>query len=198
VRIDGAGTGIYVPCLGSNHVAHYLLDAAAGSLAPAGIPTTTASGGPRHMVFHPSGKAAYVLAELSSRIHVYNVNAATGSLEARPDDTVLTNDDGDNWSSDIKITPDGKFVYAVNRDPNEIVSFAVQADQSLMRLLALPLTGTVRSFAMDPQGKFLQIGGSDGLLSAYSINQETGALSAGTTVNNLGNIHNTEIHYLPD
>jgi len=196
VRIDAEGSHVYVPCLGEDHVAQYDLDAAAGTLVESPAATAPANGGPRHMIFHPSAPVAYVLTENSSEVHVYDVSES-GALEPRADQSVYTaEDEMRHWSSDIQITPDGNTVYAVNRDAPEIVRFEVQPDHSLMRAGSDELGAVVRSFAMDPAGGYLQVGGDDGTLVAYRIDAETGILTEASNTPGLGDIHATIIRYL--
>jgi 6-phosphogluconolactonase len=193
-RVDASGTHVYVPCLGSNHVAQYSLDG--GSLTALTPATVTAAGGPRHFDFHPSQPVAYVVAELTSEVHVFDVGAS-GLLTPRGGASVFTHaDEQYHWSSDIKVTPDGAHLYAVNRDPSEIVLFSIGSDQNATRVSSAALGGPVRSFAMDPKGKYLQVGGDDGVLRSFAIGAE-GSLTPGPQTTNLGNIRNAEIHYLP-
>lgn len=195
-RVNASGTRVYVPCLGSNHVAQYALDPGGGSLTALTPATTAASGGPRHMDFHPSEPVVYVLAELSSEVHVFDVDSS-GLLSMRDGSSVFTHqDEQGHWSSDIKVTPNGAHLYAVNRDPSEIVSFSIGTDRNVTRVGSTALGGPVRSFAMDPKGKYLQVGGDDGILRTFSIGAD-GSLTPGQQTTDLGNIRNTEIHYLP-
>lgn len=197
VRLDPSGRHVHVPCLGENYVAHYDFDPASGALTESSVPTAPAGGGPRHMVFHPAAPIAYVLTENSSQIHVYDVNETSGALEPRPDASVYTHDDEmRHWSSDIQVTPDGRFVYAVNRDEPEIVRFEVTADRSLVRLGSDDLAAVVRAFAVDPKGGYLQVGGANGDLVAYRIDPENGSLSETASQSGLGDIHATVIRYL--
>ena len=197
VRIAPSGTAVYVPCLGSDHVALYTLDPVNGVLTSNGTASVDADSGPRHMDFHPTANVAYVLAELSSQIYVFDINVQTGGLQARPTDTIFTSDDHMfHQSSDIRVTPDGAHVYAVNRQPSEIVRFKVEANFSLTKLGADSLSGEVRAFGVDKSGKFLQVGSKDGKLVAFMINAETGALSPTATLDGLGKINVTEVHYL--
>jgi 6-phosphogluconolactonase len=197
VRIDASGRHVYVPCLGSNHVAEYDFDPAVGTLSPASTPTAPAGGGPRHMDFSPSAPRAYVLAELSSQLHVYDVDSKTGLLSLRAADSVYTSADGQyHWSSDVHVTPDGRHVYATNRQPSEVVRFAVLEGGGLERLGAEPLEGVVRSFAMDPRGRYLQIGGDTGSLVAYRIDPATGGLTRTASTTGLGNVRATIIRYM--
>jgi 6-phosphogluconolactonase len=195
VRIDAAGTHVYVPCLGSDHVAQYTLDPVGGVLSPQSTPTVAAGNGPRHMDFHPSAPVAYVLDELASEIHVFDIEG--GSLVPRPGDSVFTSEDEQSHqSSDIQVTPDGSFVYAVNRQPSELVTFRVEADHTLTRLGADDLTGVVRSFGVDPAGQYLQIGGNDGRLAALRIDEASGVVTETSAETGLGDIHATVVRYL--
>ncbi|HEV8244898.1 MAG TPA: beta-propeller fold lactonase family protein, partial [Polyangiaceae bacterium] len=152
VRFDQSGTRVYVPCLGSNQVAEYDLDPDAGTLTAKTPASVAAAGGPRHLDFQPDGTLAYVLAELGSQIHTFDVGG-NGSLQARAGGSLFTaEDEQGHSSSDIHVTPDGKFVYAVNRNPPEIVRFQVGSTGLLTRLGADGLSGVVREFAMDPAG----------------------------------------------
>lgn len=197
VRVDKSGRHVYVPCLGSDHVAQYDLDPASGALSENATATVASNGGPRHMIFHPSEPVAYVLSENSSQVHVYDIDETSGSLTLRADQSVYTaEDEMRHWSSDIQVTPDGSYVYAVNRDEPEVVRFEVQADQSLVRSGSDSLGSVVRAFAVDPGSAYLQIGGEDGNLVAYRIDPATGSLTETSSVPGLGDIRNTIIRYL--
>lgn len=188
---------LYVPCLGSDYVAQYDFDAMGGTLTASTPASETAPGGPRHMDFHPTLPVAYVLTELESDVHVYDMSADTGLLSQRGASSIATNEDeAGHGSSDIKVHPAGTHLYAINRDePNELVYFSIDANGDLTREGSLPSTGRVRSFGIDPKGKFLIAGGADGLLTTFLL--DNGIPSQGPQLEDLGNIHNTEIHYLP-
>jgi 6-phosphogluconolactonase (cycloisomerase 2 family) len=129
------------------------------------------------MTFNAAGTRAYVIAENSSQVHVFDVDAGGLLLVARAGPSVYTAQDQQyHWSSDVRLTPDERFVYAVNRQPNEVVRFAVQADGSLTRQAATPLGGEVRAFAIEQGGQFLLAGNGNGSVVSYRI-AENGDLS---------------------
>ncbi|OFE39300.1 6-phosphogluconolactonase, partial [Bacillus anthracis] len=71
--------------------------------------------GPRHITFHPNGKYAYVMTELSSEVIVLTYNPAEGSFtELQYISTVPEEFDENNQGSAIHISSDGHFVYAGN------------------------------------------------------------------------------------
>lgn len=197
------GDFAYVPCLGGPAVAQYQVSGASGARTLASLDPASLSvgGGPRHLDFHPTESVAYVLSELSSQVHVLDIDEGTGTLTLRPDDSVYTHaDEEGHWSSDIKVAPNGKYLYAVNRNngpSSDIVLFTISAtDQTLTRVSATPISGEVRSFGMDPKGKFLQVGSKTGVLQTFVIDDTSGALTSGPSLSDVGTINNTEIHYL--
>jgi 6-phosphogluconolactonase len=195
-RVDVSGTHVYVPCLGSDYVAQYVLNPTEGSLTAATTANVAAGDGPRHMDFHPSAPVAYVLDELQSAIQVFDV-AQGGTLTRRANDQVFMSlDEAFHQSSDIHVTPDGKFVYALNRQPSEVVTFRVGADHSLTRLGADPLPGMVRAFAMDPKGRYLHLGDNEGTMVALQIDRSTGELNETYSDTELGTINATLTRYL--
>jgi len=194
-QIAVRGDDVYVPCLGSNHVAHYRLATDLVTATPASAP---AAGGPRHMDFHPSESLAYVLSELSSQIHVYDI-AANGGLTQRASASVFAHsDEQGHWSSDIKVSPRGNALYAVNRDPSEIVTFSIDENGGLSRGASIALNGEVRSFGMAPSGDFLQVGSKAGILQTFSIDADSGVLSALGSLSGQGTINVTVVRDLQD
>jgi 6-phosphogluconolactonase (cycloisomerase 2 family) len=69
--------------LGEDAVYHYGFDDAVGRLTCQGATRLERGKGPRHVVFHPSRKAAFVVQELSSTVSafVYDDAAPAGMLE---------------------------------------------------------------------------------------------------------------------
>ncbi len=195
-RVDATGTHVYVPCLDDDYVAQYVLNPSAGSLTPAATAHVAAGDGPRHLDFHPKARVAYVLDEVQSAVQVFDV-ASDGTLMRRASDEVyMSLDQAFHQSSDLHVTPDGKFVYALNRQPSEVVTFQVEANYSLTRLHADPLPTVVRSFAMDPNGRYLHLGGDNGTLVALQIDGATGELTETYSDTGLGAINATLTRYI--
>lgn len=114
--------------------------------------------GPRHITFHPNGKYAYVMTELSSEVIVLTYNPAEGSFtELQYISTIPEEFDENNQGSAIHISSDGRFVYAGNRGHNSITVFSV--DKNSGKLTFMEHTSTEgnwpRDFVLDPTEKFL-------------------------------------------
>lgn len=85
--------------------------------------------GPRHLVFHPHAPYLYILGELNNTIEVVRDN----EFELDHVQTISILPEGDHKSSGgaIRISKDGKFVYATNRGHDSITTFKVNDDYTL-------------------------------------------------------------------
>ncbi|KGO84924.1 6-phosphogluconolactonase [Flavobacterium rivuli WB 3.3-2 = DSM 21788] len=151
---------IFFPDLGADKIRAYTFNETAASeplqnTASTYIPTTP-GGGPRHFTFHPNGKFAYCIEEMGGAVSAYVYkNGGLDSLQriyTHPE-TVT----GGFESSDIHISPDGKFLYASNRGKeNNIAIFSIGENGTLKPVGYQSTLGNhPRIFAIDPSGKFL-------------------------------------------
>ncbi|WP_407933979.1 lactonase family protein [Aquibacillus rhizosphaerae] len=142
--------------LGSDRVISYTIDN--GEFVEVNTFNAKPGSGPRHITFHPNGKLAYVMTELTSEVLVLEYDSENGKLSqiqavpTIPDDFNEVND-----GSAIHITSDGRFVYAGNRGHNSIAIYKV--DQVSGELEFVEWTSTEgnwpRDFVLDPSEKFL-------------------------------------------
>jgi len=101
-------------------------------------------------------------------VDVYRNDPSTGRLDslqriaAHPDTAK-----GPFRSSDIHVSPDGRFLYASNRAETTIAIFSIDPASGLLRPLGyVPTMGVEpRNFTLDPSGKWLLV-----------ANQETNAI----------------------
>lgn len=133
--------------------------------------------GPRHIVFNPDGKKAYLLNELSGEIIVYSY--ANGKLN--PIQTIASTtagDKNDRGSAEIAITPNGKFLYTSNRGvANDIALYKVQTDGTLLTNGHQVVAANPRSFTIDPTGRFLLAASQNGnTIQVFVINKNYGLL----------------------
>lgn len=153
---------IYFPDLGGDKVRVFKFDT--NTIAPlsiaAGYTVRTPPGtGPRHFTFHPNGKYAYCIEELSGVVAAYNYNG--GKLDTLQRIFSYSKIRKDYGSSDIHISPDGLFLYASNRWENEntLSIFAIDQGNGKLRLAGHQSTlgDHPRMFVIDPSGKFLLV-----------------------------------------
>ena len=118
-----------------------------------------AGSGPRHFAFHPNGKFGYGIAELSGKIMAFNYQ--NGKLDFIEDYLSYQQKQDIYRAADIHISPDGNFLYASNRGPEEdsIAIFSINKDSGKLSLVGHEKTNGEhpRNFAISPDGKFLLV-----------------------------------------
>ena len=139
---------------------------------------TKPGSGPRHITFSKDGKLAYSVEELAGMISVYDFSNNTlkeiQRIATHPDKITEGFE-----SSDVHISPDGKFLYATNRGKeNNIAIFKVLNDGKL-ESIGYKKTGGKhpRTFAIDETGKFIivtNVISQD--VTVFKRNLETGML----------------------
>jgi 6-phosphogluconolactonase len=169
--------------LGLDCIHIYRLDPATAQLTAANPPQWTAQpgSGPRALQFHPNGKWAYCLNELSSAIDVLEWNGKSGALTSLQHiDTVPKDYHGETAASEIVIDSTGRFAYAAVRFWDKIVAFSI--DPSTGKLSPIGTTscgGKVpRHMTLDPTEKWLLVANqaSDNIAVIHRDNQ-TGKLA---------------------
>jgi len=134
-------------------------------LVPAKEPFVSVPGGegPRHIVFSNDKKHVYLVTEMGSAVHVFDYNG--GKLKETQSITLLPdNFKGQTAGAAIKISPDGRFLYASNRlETNEISVYAIDpANGKLIFVQRVTTYGkNPRDFAIDPTGKFMLVANQD-------------------------------------
>lgn len=174
---------VYVADLSTDKLNIFDIDVKASKVKPAQTPFAPVKpgSGPRHFTFHPNGKYAYLVEELTSTVAVFSRNAQTGALTLL-DDNVKTLPDGftgQNTSADIHIDPSGKFLYQSNRGANTLAIFAIGNDGKLTKVGDQPTEGkTPRNFLIDPRGDFVFVAHQDtDNITIFKRDQKTGRLT---------------------
>jgi 6-phosphogluconolactonase len=160
IFFDAANRFVFVPDLGIDKVMVYRLDAEHGKLTPNDPPSISMApgAGPRHFVFHPNGRFAYVINEINSTVTAMTYDAQHGALETMQ--TVSTLPDayqGKSTTAELQMHPSGKFLYGSNRGHDSIVIYAVDPQTGKLTLVGHESTQgkTPRHFTLDPTGNFL-------------------------------------------
>lgn len=180
IVLDQAGRFALWADLGSDRVRVDRFDDAAGRLEPNdpdGVGIQPGSG-PRHMAWHPSGRALYVLSELSSKVSALRFDAARGALELfQTSASRAAGATGKNLAAEIAVSPDGRFLYASNRGDDNLAVFAIDATSLALAPVGHVPTGgrTPRSFAIDPSGRWLLAANQDSdSLVVFRLDAATG------------------------
>lgn len=169
--------------LGGDIVMQQRFDAANGRLSPNEPPAVRVrkGAGPRHLVFHPSGRFVYLLNELDASIDVFGFDSEQGLLAPLQTITSLpAGMSGAPWAADIHVTPDGRFLYSSERRSSTLAAFRVDPASGQLALIGhVPTETQPRGFRIDPRGHFLlAVGQASHHLSTCAIDPATGALSS--------------------
>jgi 6-phosphogluconolactonase len=179
---DAAGRFVFAPDLGIDKVMIYRVDLKNGKFVPNGFFTTKAGAGPRHFVFHPAGKFAYVISELDSTVTAMAYDNAKGALAELQTVSALPPDfSGTSYCADIHVHPSGKFLYGSNRGHDSIAAFAIDQSTGKLNLIAHESTQGKwpRNFVISPAGEFLLVANQNTHnVVAFRIDQQTGKLTA--------------------
>ena len=172
----------YVCDLAQDKVLCFRVDAAAATLTPAGEFSSRAGAGPRHAKFCASGRFFYVINELDSTIATFVCNPETGALS--PMQVVATLPDGytgTNICAEIRIHPNGRFVYGSNRGHDSLTVYARDPKLGALTLVEIVPCGGQhpRNFALSPDGNTLVCANRDtNNLTVFRVDEKSGRLTA--------------------
>lgn len=173
------GRFVYTASLGDDRISWFATDNAGsandGVIVPNGHVAVEHGSGPRHLRFNASGDRVYVLHELSGQVRVFECDAETGHLGLLQTVSGVegldlshgavrspsTQDPGQSvvWCADLRLTPDGRFLFTSERSTSTISTFAVRGDGLLEYLRRTPTEAQPRGTALDPSGRFLLVCG---------------------------------------
>jgi 6-phosphogluconolactonase len=172
----------YVCDLGLDAVVVYALDPATASLRETSLASTVPGAGPRHSKVSADGRFVYVVNELNGSVTVFARDAATGELTSVQNISTLPDGfKGENLCAEIRLSPDGRFVYASNRGHDSLAVFAHDAERGTLSAVEIVPCGGghPRNFALSPDGAWLVCANrdSDNLVS-FRVDRGTGRLTA--------------------
>jgi 6-phosphogluconolactonase len=183
VFTSGSGKYIYVSALGLDKIMIYRLGKD-GKTIPGKMPFVKSppGSGPRHLAFHPNGKFAFSVEEITASITSFRVKRSTGELTPMEHFKMVPEDYTGPTASgaDIHVSPDGRFVYASVRGLNSIAIYSI--DQKTGKLTFSGRENThgdhPRNFCMDKNGEFVFVAdmNSDNIV-IFKRNPVTGKLA---------------------
>jgi 6-phosphogluconolactonase len=146
--------------LGLDEVLVYRFDAAKGTLAANDPPFAKVApgAGPRHFVLHPNAKFLYVIDEVASTVTAFSYDAVGGKLQLLTAVSTLPEGfKGSNDTAEIKVSPDGKFLYGSNRGHDSIATFSLDSATGTSKFVESVSTGgkTPRNFEIAPGGDYV-------------------------------------------
>lgn len=151
---------IFVPDLGIDAIVNYkLIDSNLKESYKIKMPLGV---GPRHIVFHKSGKYGFVMNELTGEVSVLwkrkGAFYVAKSINSLPSNFV----DIPSGAA-IQMSPDGDFLYVSNRGSNTITIFKFDFKIGELAIIGYQKTfgETPREFTISPNGKWLIVANQD-------------------------------------
>jgi len=138
-----------------------------------------AGAGPRHLAFHPLKDVLYVINELNSSVSVVAKDDDQWHLKQSLS-TLPNGYDGQNFCADIKVSNDGRFLYASNRGHNSLAIYEISTSGVELKLIAHQnVKGNwPRNFALTPDNKLVVVANQrSNNLVTFKRNAENGLLS---------------------
>lgn len=175
------GDRLYVSDLGSDRVVEYNIVNTGTDYAFQQVGEIKLKGGsgPRHVAISEDAATIYALAELTGEVAVYQ--KSNGQWQLRQTLPVYAKGfTGEQGGADVKISPDGKYLYATNRgEADVIVHYKILKNGLLTQKNVYSVEGkSPRNFNFSPEGKFVLVTNqqSDEIV-VFNRNTKTGALT---------------------
>ena len=161
----------FVPDLGLDQVVIYQVDSQRALLQPHGAGQLPAGAGPRHQRIHSNGKWIYVLNELDLTVSLFDWQAESGIMQIRQTVPTVERPSLERLRqkscSEIRIHPNGRFVYAANRGHDSITVFSIGENGELTGSRT-GTRATPRNFNLIHQAKWLIAAGQDSHTCRFS------------------------------
>lgn len=175
---------VFIPDLGENAVFQYRWNGDTKTLERETWIEFEQGSGPRHMAMHPELDVCYVSNELFNTVCVARLDHSDpDEVKSRllpfQYESTLENRDQESYVSEIKLSPDARFLYVSNRGDNSIAIFAVGEDGTLTRKVVVPTGGKFpRHFSITPDGKAVVVANQDsGHIRLFSRDVDSGELT---------------------
>ena len=185
VVFDNTGRWAIACDVGADHIYVYPFDAASRTLGQGKSFATPPGRAPRHAVFHPRLPYFFITNERVSILSSFRFDAAIGEvrpLQTAP--TIPSTFTERNSLADIRIHPQGRFVYASNRGHDSLAIFRIDEENGQMIPVDIVSTlgGNPREFEFEPSGRFLYVGNQvTQQMVTFAVDANTGTLTPTST-----------------
>jgi 6-phosphogluconolactonase len=170
--------------LGIDKILVYGLDSGSGKISPHATQPSidlAPGSGPRHLIFSPAGNHVYVINELANTIAVFDWSPALGTLKQKQTIPTLPADfSGKSYTADVKMTPDGRYLYGTNRGHDSIACYRV-GENGLLTLTGIESSRGKgpQNLLISPDGRWLLCANMPGNgVMVFGIEAATGAITS--------------------
>jgi 6-phosphogluconolactonase len=179
IWMDTTNAFAFVPHTGPNKIVQFVFDAESGILSPNTSYEACVPNGvePRHMAMDPAGEYFYCSNERDSSVTTYRLDVSDGTLAPLETVSTLPPKSGQsNSCAQIRISPNGRFLYVSNRGHDSIAVLKIDDLTHVPALVGHAATEkTPRAFYVDDRGDYLIAAGYDsGFLAVHRIDQASG------------------------
>ncbi|MFF0754157.1 lactonase family protein [Streptomyces sp. NPDC004267] len=175
---DPSGRWVLAVDLGTDSVTVGALDPATGVLRAHGGTALRPGTGPRHLVFHPAGRHAYLLNELEPTLTVCRWDPEAGVLTPLGETPVVPESaTGPQYPAEVVADPGGRFLWASVRGGDTLAVLALDATGEEARLVAsVPCGGRwPRDLTLGPSGRHLYAANQhSGDVTWFTVDPDTG------------------------
>jgi 6-phosphogluconolactonase len=179
VVVDPTGQYLLAMDLGRDLIFTYTLNSSTGKLTLVRSVAFPAGTGPRHLIFHPGGRYAYLAGENGNTVTV----CAWQNGVLTPGQVIAASPAGAvrNYPGEIVTSADGRFVYVSNRGANTVGVFATGGAGATLSPVAAPACGGdwPRNLTLDPTGAWVYVANQNsGTITWLPINPDSGVPGA--------------------
>ena len=184
LTLDPSGKFLYV--VGVFGINAFNVNSTSGALTPILGSLFVDTNGPLGAVVVSSGRFLYasdIGTGQAATISGFSVNSSTGALTPVPGSPFSTGSNGSPFF--LVAHPSGKFLYAVLPEANSLTAWSVDSVTGALTVIpGFPVVlsnGNIPFFsgiAVDPQGKFLYVSDISGDIFGFTVNVNSGALTA--------------------
>ena len=161
VNFDNTGRWAVACDVGADHIYVYPFDPASRTLGTRQVVRHPPGRAPRHSAFHPRLPYFFITNERESILSSFHFDSKTGDVTPIHTAPTIPADFKDrNMLADIRLHPNGNFVYASNRGHDSLAIFRIEDATGKMIPVDIASTqgGNPREFDFEPSGKFLFVG----------------------------------------
>ncbi len=180
VNFDNTGRWAVACDVGADHIYVYPFDPASRTLVGKSFPTPPGRA-PRHSAFHPRLPYFFITNERESILSSFHFDSKTGEVSPIHTAPTIPADFKDrNALADIRLHPNGKFVYASNRGHDSLAIFRIEDATGKMIPVDITSTqgGNPREFDFEPSGKFLFVGNqTTNQMVTFAVDPNSGKLT---------------------
>ncbi len=168
----------YVARESADAIGVYAFDSASATLSASSTLSLAAGSAPRHTAYDAVHRRLYIANHGTDRIEVAESDATTGMLSAPALASTLADP---TW---LAIDPQGRFLYAAFGGSNcslcGVMAFRINpSDGQLLYVNFLTTSREPTALVVEPHSRYAFMATSWGVLTPYTIDASTGALTAG-------------------